>query len=71
MRKLGPHRTGAKVIALTQPVKPRLECGIIGDGEGVYIETTGRFRMTAAQAESHAADVMQFVHELRNGGSMG
>ena len=71
MRKLGPHRVGAKVIALTQPVKPRLECGIIEDGSGIYLETTGRYRMTVAQAESFAADVMQFVHEVRNGGALG
>ena len=67
-RKLGQNRTTAKVIAMRQPAKPRLEVGVIEDGSGIYVETTARYRMTDKQAEELAANLMQFVHELRNGG---
>ena len=72
------QRGSARVIPMDRAgIKPkaRIEAGVLvdaeGNGEGVYIETHGRYRMTADQAETFAADLMQFVFELRNGGKLG
>ena len=79
MRQRTAFRRGsADVIPLERAgikAKSRLECGIEtddeGNGIGVFLETHGRFRMTTEQAETFAADVMQFVFEMRNGGKLG
>ena len=71
-------RGSAKVIPLERAgltAKPRMEAGHVFDDAGVsvgiYIETHGRIRLTADQAEQHAVDLMQFVHEIRAGGQQG
>ena len=37
----------------------------------IFLDTSGRYRMTADQAEEVAVSLMDFVHELRNGGRIG
>jgi hypothetical protein len=71
------QRGSARVIPMERTgIKPkaRIECGVIvdaeGNGTGVYVETHGRMRFTAEQAESFAADVQNFVYECRNGGKL-
>lgn len=64
----------ADILSLRPPKQMRVELGIAThDGKDlIYYDINGEVSwMTADQAEARAADMMQFVHELRNGGKLG
>ena len=72
MRKLDKSRMATVTqIARSVELKPRLELGIDAEEQCVYLAVTGRYRMTADQAEEVAQNLMGFVFELRNGGRIG
>ena len=61
---------GASVIPLER-LHRSLEMGIDAELGCIFLDTSGRYRMTADQAEEVAVSLMHFVHELRNGGRIG
>ena len=67
---------GASVIPLERakgapPLRRSLEMGIDAELGRIFLDASGRYRMTADQAEEVAVSLMDFVHELRNGGRIG
>lgn len=61
------------IISLRPPKQSRIELGIAcrNGVDMVYWDVNGEVSwMTADQAEARAGDIMQFVHELRNGGKL-
>ncbi len=74
MRKLGKTST-ADVIALDSKRKRevRIEMGVDEAKKCVYIKMSGVepcVAMDAERAESFAQCLMEYVHELRNGGQL-
>jgi hypothetical protein len=77
VRKVTREHGGASVIPLARAIRrlPKLEVGVTPEGDGMYVHLDEgasklTFRMSADQAEDFVTDVMQFVHELRNGGKL-
>lgn len=76
MRKLG-DKSLAPVIPLHRAGQKRqvaIEMGVDAAKGCIYLGMSGkdpRVGLTADRAEQIAVDLMQFVHELRNGGARG